>query len=154
MKQVTLPNGTVVRYPQVAELVDLGVAPVAALDDGGLPITILGRYGFSIVESIGKSWCLCLVTGKDFTNLNADLEIRKVFEGDNLNLAQTPNQLGWNTVKKTRILNYLVTLGADMTGLDGDSPLWQFLRALGRVHRANFAGPAGTWVQDPDDPGA
>ena len=139
-----------VRAPKFVTLVDQGRPAKSSRDDDGNPVSLPARYRFSIVDG-GQDWCLAYVVGKDFSALDADAEIVKVFEGDNIPLNSTPNGLGWDQAKVDRVNARLAAKGADLSGLNADEPLWKCLRQLGRVLDGDFLGPRGTWAQDPED---
>jgi hypothetical protein len=127
----TLPDGSVARWPKVAALADSGA--------------VGRRYGQLSAISDGQpgsvnDWCLSLVVGSNLAAVDADAELVNILEeaggtvaGIRAMLVQSPNELGWSAAKRNRVQNRLTAKGADLSGLNANSPLWQFLNRLAQV---------------------
>lgn len=125
------------RWPKVAALADPGA-------------TVGKVYGHVSAISDGQpgqvnDWCLSLVVGSNLSAVDADAELVNILEeaggtvaGIRAMLLQSPNDLGWNAARRTRVQNRLTAKGADLTGLTANSPLWQFLNRLGQVVMPGF----------------
>jgi hypothetical protein len=140
------PDGGWVRYPRIARLPDAGqeIDPETSLP---------GPSSFSCVITDGVDWALCFVRYRDSAHLDAGAALDSRFvnllerdyeDAENL-LAMTPANLGWNQGRVNRMANFLQNRGADITGLTRDTPLWQWVSALGKLIKPGWE-PRGTWV--------
>ena len=146
---VVTDSGT--RMPLHATLVDPGRPAGDGEDDDGNPITIAKHLvGVSAISS-GLSGernhdTLSVVAGADLSNLDTAEGVVTLFEtGSDQPLAElrqwlttTPNALGWSAAKRNRIITRLTNAGADITGITGDTPLWQIVNRLGDVWSPGF----------------
>lgn len=89
-----------------------------------------------------RTWALSLIRGVDFTPLDNDAEIINIFEADFTNprdlLDMTPNSLGWNAARLTRIRNRIIAKGGNVTGLVGSTPLIIWLVRIGQILNPSF----------------
>lgn len=89
-----------------------------------------------------RTWALSLIRGLDFTPLDADAEIINIFEADFTDprdlLDMTPNSLGWNAARLTRIRNRITAKGGITTGLTGTTPLITWLVRIGQILNPAF----------------
>jgi hypothetical protein len=89
----------------------------------------------SIIDA--PNYALTFVKAVDFSALDADSQIINLFEG-NVNalrdwLDETPNTLGWNAARMTRIRNRLAARGIDTTELTMNSTIEQILDRVAGV---------------------
>lgn len=134
---------------------DVRMPKVARIEDTGTPLVEHGEVGNSDIRhsyysySAGidvKDWCICNVTGVDMSALESDQQVIILVEnGESLNA--TMKSLGWDSGRKDKVKNIIVAKGADISGMTGDTPLWEYLEKLGKLIQKNFQ-PKGTWVKE------
>ena len=145
------PRGSIIRVPLVSTIVDPGRPPTETEDDDGNPITVPKTLVHVSAISSGQPGernedCMSIVAGVDMSNLDAQANIVTLFEsGTDRPLADlrrwltnTPGGLGWSNARQNRLRNRLISYGADVAGLTGDTPLWQIVNRLGRVWEPTF----------------
>lgn len=133
-----------VRKPKVASIDD-PARPNGTDPDTGDPIITTYVHSSVISDGVNKAdqrddVALSLVAGVDFSALDADGEITTLFEISDRQLAQiravldeTPSSLGMNNGQKNRLRNRLGNLGANVSGLTDNMPLWQWASKLCEV---------------------
>ena len=144
-------SGGGARVPLSWTLVDPGRPPTQALDDNGNPISVPKVLVQTSAISSGQAGernadCLSIVAGVDLSSLVGAAGVTTLFEaGSDRPLADlqnwltsTPNGLGWNQAKRTRIIDRLRAVGADVTGIAGATPLWHIVNRLGAVWMLGF----------------
>ncbi len=99
-----------------------------------------------------KDWCLCRVTGEDFSNLDSTPGVIDLFEGEydeanELNIIRTfrVRDMGWSAAKRQRILQRLESRGIDTSDFTMNTRMFEILRRLARNRRGNgwsFRGEA------------
>lgn len=98
----------------------------------------------SIVTAIGSNWCLAKVEADDFTLIDSDPDNKDIFEkltdAAGVNKSSLITFLKSTTVGqvpvniKNNILNKLLALGIDLTGITNASFLWDVIIRVHRVH--------------------
>ena len=113
------------------------------------------RYARVSLYNVNKgqrTWALSLIRGVDFTPLDGDAEIINIFEADFTDpralLDLTPNSLGWNAARLTRIRNRITAKGGNTTGLVGTTPLIAWLTRAGQILNPTF-DPRAYFVAGP-----
>ncbi len=121
------------RMPKLSIITDSG-RPLAFEEDGITPILRPFLHS-SIISS--EAWCVSLVKGVDFTNLDKDPEIVPLFEGDDYAdtdrrfIEKTLNERGWDTGKLDELKTKLSVKGEDGAGLTLTSSYKEVIHKLG-----------------------
>ncbi len=142
-------DGTVYRIPRVGNIADPGIPPFIdpdPVDAGGEgPRTITPKCAFNAAISDGQpgqenDFCFCIVVAIDLSAVDADPEVKTLFEvSDDQPLAglqswlrDTPKKLNWTTGKLNRIKTDLAKEGVISTDLTLDTPLWELANRIAR----------------------
>jgi len=100
------------------------------------------RYMYSAAID-NANWCLCLVSGVDFTPLDVDPDVFDLFQIGGYQMSadimgMTLRQLGLNNPRLNRIRTAMTNRGIDTTGLTLDSTVEECLLRICRAVRPEF----------------